>query len=452
MRKPWGWVALGLILVTGLGACDRRETPASGSASADTVEQAAVSASPSPEPLVSFSPGSGTENVRPDEQVVVTAQDGRLESVAVVTAKGKVLTGTLDPSGSAWRSGGLLDTASTYTVTAVAVAESGEKKTSSSSFTTLKPTSTLSIEAIAPGDGWSVGVGMPIMIQFSGSVKDRAAVERTLSVRSTPTVEGAWHWMNSRQVWWRPKAYWPKGTKVTMTAAINGAETSKGVWGRRSYSTAFTVGSAVISTVDVKSHTLTVTKDGKHVRTIPVTTGLPTDKYRTRGGTKVIMDKRAVETMDAASTGTNKDDPEYYNLTVKWAMRLTWSGEYLHAAPWSVGQQGRANVSHGCTGMSTSNAKWMFDFSKIGDVVVYTHSPRALEPGNGYTAWEYTWGEWLKGSALAGDSTTASPSTSAPSTSAASTGTAATVTGSSSSTSGATASAATGATVMAAGS
>jgi hypothetical protein len=145
------------------------------------------------------------------------------------------------------------------------------------------------------------------------------------------------------------------------------------------------------------------------VRVLPVTTGLPTAKYRTRGGIKVIMDKRPVENMDAETTGTKKDDPEYYNLKVQWAMRLTWSGEYLHAAPWSVGSQGRANVSHGCTGMSTANAKWMYDFSKIGDVVVYKNSTRPLEPGNGYTAWELSWEKWAGPAAHASASASTSP-------------------------------------------
>jgi lipoprotein-anchoring transpeptidase ErfK/SrfK len=398
-------------MVLGLGACDQAgSTSVQGQPSGQQPGQAAVSATPSPEPAVTFSPESGATKVRPDAQVVVTAEKGRLESVNVRTAAGKVLDGELEAAGDAWRSSGILATGSEYTVTAVAVTEDGEQKTETSTFTTLKPTSTIGVEAITPGDRWTVGVGMPIMIQFAGAVKDREAVEKTLTVKTTPEVEGGWHWMNSRQIWWRPKVYWPSGTKVEMTAALNGAEFAKGVWGRRTYSTKFTIGSAVVSTVDVKKHTITVVKDGKLVRTIPVTTGLPTAKYRTRNGTKVIMDKKPVETMDAASTGTEKDDPEYYNLTVKWAMRLTWSGEYIHAAPWSVGQQGRANVSHGCTGMSTANAKWMFDFSKIGDVVVYKNSPRSLEPGNGYTAWEHTWATWVAGSALASPS--ASPSVS----------------------------------------
>jgi lipoprotein-anchoring transpeptidase ErfK/SrfK len=98
--------------------------------------------------------------------------------------------------------------------------------------------------------------------------------------------------------------------------------------------------------------------------------------------------------MDAATTGTDPNDPEYYNIKVKYAMRLTYSGEFLHQAEWSVGSQGRANVSHGCTGMSPTNAKWLFDRSKMGDVVVYQGSSRPLEWGNGYTAWDMSYSRW----------------------------------------------------------
>lgn len=412
MRRPWGWVALSLVMVLGLGACDQAGNTSVQGQPAGQSGQGTGSATPTPEPAVAFSPESGATQVRPDAQIVITAAQGRLDSVNVRTSSGKTLAGQLEPDGSVWRSSGILATATDYTATAVATTKDGEHKTETSTFTTLKPKATLGVEAITPGDNWTVGVGMPIMIQFAGAVQNREAVESRLTVTTTPVVEGAWHWMNSRQVWWRPKVYWPSGTKVQMTAAINGAEVSEGVWGRRTYSTKFTVGSAIVSTVDVNRHTLTVTKDGKFVRTLPVTTGLPTPKYRTRNGIKVVMDKKPEETMDAASTGTEKDDPEYYNLKVKWAMRLTWSGEYTHAAPWSVGQQGRANVSHGCTGMSTANAKWLYDFSKIGDVIVYKNSPRPLEPGNGYTAWEYSWPKWVAGSALASASAS-SPSLSA---------------------------------------
>lgn len=400
MRRPLRWVVLGVVTALSLSACQSGGSesssgvPSSGAVAGD----ASPSQTASPEAAVTFSPAAGTDDVRPDAQVVVTADSGTLTSVEVKSEAGKLLAGTLDPSGATWRSSGILGTGTDYTATAVATNADGVTRTETATFTTLRPTSTAGAIMI-PGDDWEVGVGMPVVVQFSRTVKNKDAALKTLSVKTTPQVEGAWHWMNGQAIWWRPKEYWPAGTKVEVTAALNGAELSDGVWGKRTYTTKFTVGSAVVSTVDVAKHTLTVTKDGKVVRTLPVTTGLPQAKYRTRNGIKVIMDKKPVEQMDAASTGTQKDDPEYYNLKVKWAMRLTWSGEYLHAAPWSVGSQGRANVSHGCTGMSTANAKWLYDYSKIGDVVAYKNSPRPLEFGNGYTAWEMTWAKWSQGTA-----------------------------------------------------
>jgi lipoprotein-anchoring transpeptidase ErfK/SrfK len=157
----------------------------------------------------------------------------------------------------------------------------------------------------------------------------------------------------------------------------------------------FTIGPSQISTVDVNRHTMTVRRNGQVIRVIPVTTGKP--GLLTRNGVKVIMSREASVRMDAATTGTDPKDPNYYNVLVHWAMRLTYSGEFLHAAPWSVAQQGKANVSHGCTGMSDANAKWMFDHSRVGDVVVFTGSPRPLEWGNGYTAWNESFTAWSSG-------------------------------------------------------
>lgn len=411
MRRPFGWVALSVVMVLGLSACQAGTSGSTG-ASPSGAATALPSESASPAPVVTVLPESGATKVRPDQQVIVSADRGTLTSVLVRSSSGQQVPGALDTVSGIWRSSGILTAATDYTVTAQASSDSGESTTETSTFSTLKPSSTMGAVMI-PGDDWTVGVGMPIVVQFSRTVKNKDAAVKALRVKTTPEVEGAWRWMSSQAVWWRPKDYWPSGTKVEVTAALDGAELASGVWGRRTYTTKFTVGSAIISTVDVKKHTLTVTKDGKVVRQLPVTTGLPTEKYRTRNGVKVIMDKKPTERMDAASTGTQKDDPEYYNLVVKWAMRLTWSGEYLHAAPWSVGSQGRANVSHGCTGLSTENAKWLYDFSKIGDVVVYKNSPRPLEPGNGYTAWEFSWEKWSgqpAGSAASSPSPSATPS------------------------------------------
>jgi lipoprotein-anchoring transpeptidase ErfK/SrfK len=276
-------------------------------------------------------------------------------------------------------------------VTATATGEDGQKVTRTATFRTLKPRAT-NRATLVPGDDWNVGVGMPVIVTFAQAVRNRSDVVKALTVTSTPAVRGAWRWMNDHEVQWRPAKYWPSGTKVSVRAALGGVETSPGVWGRRTVTTAFAVGPAQISTVDVRRHTMTVRRDGKVVRTIPVTTGKR--GFLTRNGVKVVMSRESQVRMDAATTGTDPTDPNYYDIQVKWALRLTYSGEFLHAAPWSVGQQGRANVSHGCTGMSTANAKWLYDNSRIGDIVEFTGSRRPLEWGNGYTVWNRPFKEW----------------------------------------------------------
>jgi lipoprotein-anchoring transpeptidase ErfK/SrfK len=249
--------------------------------------------------------------------------------------------------------------------------------------------------SIQPGDGWTVGVGMPVVVNLSRSVstKNRAAVEKALTVTSTGDVRGGWHWMTSQQVQWRPASYWPAHTKVHVSADLAGVAIRPGAWGStRKRTSDFSIGSAMISTVDVAAHTMTVTRDGKVLRVIPVTTGKA--GMATRNGIKVIMSRETTHRMDSSTVGISKSDPGYYNLVVKYAMRLTYSGEFVHAAPWSTGSQGHANVSHGCTGMTTADAKWLFGKSKVGDVVSYQNSTRKLEWGNGYTAWNESFSEW----------------------------------------------------------
>jgi lipoprotein-anchoring transpeptidase ErfK/SrfK len=388
-----------VIAASGLAGCQGAprasvQPPSQGSASAGgggASPSSTLGTTPAASPsVVTITPSSGT-SVRLDQAVVVQAVHGPLTSVQAVADTGAVLTGEKDAAGSTWTSTGGLLPGATYTVTAVAADGTGTTMTQTASFTTLKPKSTASLYLI-PDDGWTVGVGMPVVAHFSRTVKNQAAAEKALVVTSVPAVEGAWHWVNDQEVQWRPKAYWPSGTKVSVRASVPNVELSPGVWGKRTVTSQFQVGSAMISTVDVAAHTLTVRRDGAVIKTIPVTTGRT--GYLTRDGIKVIMSRESQVRMDAATTGTDPKDPNYYNILVHWAMRLTYSGEFLHAAPWSVASQGRANVSHGCTGMSDANAKWMFDNSKVGDVVVYLHSARPLEPGNGYTAWNLSYQQW----------------------------------------------------------
>ncbi len=399
MRRM-SWVALTVVASLALAGCQGAadEGSSSGGAGADpgsSAPAAAPSTPAVPAASVSVVPAKGATGVRPDAAVSVAASQGRLRTVSVTDEDGATVPGETQGA-TGWRSdAGALKPATTYTVKATAVGGDGKSVTRTSSFTTLKPKAT-NRAVLVPGDDWNVGVGMPVIVTFANAVKNRDGVVKALTVTSTPTkVQGAWRWMNDREVQWRPRQYWPSGTRVSVRAALGGVETSPGVWGKRTVTTAFAVGPEQISTVDVSRHTMTVRRDGKVVRTIPVTTGKK--GYLTRGGVKVVMSRESQVRMDAATTGTDPKDPEYYNIQVKWALRLTYSGEFLHAAPWSVGSQGRSNVSHGCTGMSTANAKWLFDNSRVGDLVVYKGSRRPLEWGNGYTVWNKPFSAWSKG-------------------------------------------------------
>ena len=241
---------------------------------------------------------------------------------------------------------------------------------------------------------------MPVLVRFSAPVAEeyRANVERSLKVTSSPAVEGAWSWVSDTRVEYRPKEFWPVRTTVSVSADLAGVQAGADMWGAQDKGIGFRIGRSVVSVVDVSAHRMTVTIDGTLVRSIPVTTGK--DGFLTRGGTRVISEMLPETRMDAQSTGVDPGDPEYYNLDVRYAMRMTNSGEFIHAAPWSVESQGVANVSHGCVGMSLANAAWLFERSRVGDVVTIVNSTRKLEPGNGLTQWNVPWPEWVAGSAL----------------------------------------------------
>lgn len=309
-----------------------------------------------------------------------------------------VVKGTV--TGKGWVATQLLEPGQTYHFQIKGLNEEGKAATVERTFTTQKlALNRQTYPSIAPLQGETVGVGMPVIVTFDIPVKNRALYERKMRVESTPSVEGAWSWLSDREVHYRPKNFWPAGAKVKIFAAVNGLPAGNGVYGQKDQNVSFKVGRSMISTVDVAAHKLKVAIDGRVARTIPVSTGDST--HRTREGTKVIMEKFSSVDMDAATTGVDSEDPDYYDISdVRWAMRVTNSGEFLHAAPWSVGSQGRANVNHGCTGMSTANAGWLYSQSKRGDVVRFIHSPRPLEERNGWTDWDMSYDDFAKGSAL----------------------------------------------------
>lgn len=351
-------------------------------------------------------PATGATQVAPDEPVVVTAAGGKIEEVRLTGPDGEV-TGRLDPNGVTWTSTDLLGVAASYSLRAVAVDPYGLERTMTSTFTTLAPTEEQAVRArVSPLDGETVGVGMPVVLYLTAPVEDRAAVEERLTVTTEPAVEGAWHWISDEQVHWRPKEFWPPGTQVSVDIPLAGVRAGETLWGDQDRTIAFSIAEhAVTSLVDLGAKTMQVSQDGQLLRTLPISAGKP--GWETRNGIKVILSKERDRVMDAATVGIDPSDPEYYRLDVEYAMRVTNSGEFVHAAPWSTGSQGEVNVSHGCVGLSTEDAAWLYDLTTRGDVVRVIGSPRTLEPGNGYTDWNVEWADWLAGSALADPGPTA---------------------------------------------
>jgi lipoprotein-anchoring transpeptidase ErfK/SrfK len=388
LRRQHVRTGLALVAVSAsLAACSVAGALSEGGSPGPGVAQAVIAIRP-----------DGERSWHPDRPVIVSVTNGRLTDIQVVDRQGRSVRGRTLADHTVWRSTApLLRFDTHYRVRAVAVDAAGKSTRVSSSFRTEKPVHRVHV-GIQPVDGQVVGVGMPVIVSFDAPVANHAVAERRLTVQTSPAVKGGWYWVGDQQVRWRPRDYWEPGTKVDVRADLAGIRLGPGTWGDENEHVAFEVGDSMVSTVDIADHTMTVRRNGEVVRTVPVTTGKP--GWDTRNGIKVIISKDRQVVMDAATIDVDKNDPEYYRLDVEYAMRVTWSGEYLHAAPWSVSSQGKENVSHGCTGMSLEDAAWFYNLSKPGDVVVFVNGTRPLEPWNGWTDWNMPWDQWRAGSAL----------------------------------------------------
>lgn len=347
-----------------------------------------------PTPVVSIAaaPQTGTD-IDPDTEVVIEADLGRLTQVLVLGPKGEV-PGILSEDGSRWTAtAATLDYSATYTIAAQAADARGRLSTMDSSFSTLEPDKFFKAK-VSPRAGEVVGVGKPIVVTFNKKIENKAEVEEALIVRTSEPVLGAWAWRGKRTVEFRPKELWPGDMNVEVELNLTGVQAKPGVFGKANTTDVFSFRESMVSVVDAKTHTMDVYRAGELLRSIPVTTGKP--GFETRSGTKVLMTKERSRIMDAATGGTPESSPDYYRVNAEYAMRLTYSGEFVHAAPWSTGSQGSANVSHGCIGMSTSNGEWWWNQNQIGDVVIVENTPIIQgDDGNGLTVWNAPWDEWL---------------------------------------------------------
>ncbi len=381
------------LLVPALASCD-------GDSVADQVTPGEEETTPAVDPL-KIRTNVARTGVPVDREVQLTASGGELRAVRV-TSKAGPLPGKLAKDKTSWVSTGRLEPGVDYRIHSTGLrSDDGEKVVKDQHFRTEDLTlDEQTYPSVAPLAGETVGVGMPVIVTFDIPVTDKASIEKHMSVNATPRQPGAWHWLSDQEVHWRPKNYWRAGSSVEVDVDINSIPAGAGIYGQESRHVEFDIGDAHIYKVNMDTHQMRVISNGALLRTIPITTG-EEPKFTTRSGVKVILEKFRTKRMNSETIGIDRNSPDGYDIDdVEYAMRVTYSGEFVHAAPWSVGSQGSANVSHGCTGMSTANAAWLYNMTSRGDVVEYTGTDNYMTLTNGYGDWNLDFADWSAGSAL----------------------------------------------------
>ncbi|MFN8227221.1 MAG: Ig-like domain-containing protein [Mycobacterium sp.] len=349
-------------------------------------------------PKLTSSVTDGAVGVPVDRPITVTAEGGVLGAVTMTSQNGTAVAGRLSPDGLTWTTNEPLGYNKHYTVDAQSMGLGGQT-TRRFAFETHSPAN-LTMPYLLPGDGQTVGIGQPIAVRFDENIGDRRAAEKAVTVTTEPAVEGAFYWLSDREVRWRPKDYWAPGTTVTVEVNTYGVDLGGGLFGQDNARSRFTIGDAVIATADDDTKTLTVRVNGAVVRTMPISMGK--DRTPTYNGTYIIGDRYSHLVMDSSTYGVPVNSPNGYRTEVDFATQMSYSGIYVHAAPWSVGSQGYDNVSHGCLNVSTANAQWFYNNTKRGDIVEVQNTVGATLPGvDGLGDWNIPWEQWEAGNATA---------------------------------------------------
>lgn len=360
---------------------------------------------------LSVQPVDGATGVMPTTTISVTTATGRLTSVIVTGSDGSTISGSMGAAATSWQSSGTLALDTSYTLTIDGTTPKGAAVQQVSHFSSLVPTATLGY-TVTPSSGLTVGVGEPIVLRFNHPVAaaNQAALLAQLQVAESDPVPGGWRWFDDEELHFRPESYWPSGEQVAFTANLAGFDAGNGIWATRDASTTFTVGDAHISTANIQTDEMTVTDNGKVVGTFPMSAGRAI--YPTMDGIHIDLYRSQVVHMVSSTVGIPVDSPNGYDELVYWDVNISDSGEYVHAAPWDIGDQGHVNVSHGCINVSPANAETFFNFSRIGDIVNVVGSPRPPDLGDhGTMDWNTPWADWTVATVTQLPGTTPPPST-----------------------------------------
>lgn len=391
-----------VVACSGDDGSDRGDGSAEGGADGAATEQPEA-----PDPTLALD-----SEVAFDEPVTIAAEDGSISAAEVVTAEGgEALDGTVDDSG--WVSDSTPLPGATYDVSAQVVDNDGEEHELTASFTVAEvPDGRRLTLAVVRGGGNVVGVGTPIIVRFDQEVTNRAAVEAAMEVSSDPQVQGAWRWLSPTEAHFRPREYWPAGTQIRVDLNLNGVQAGDDVWGGRAYSYDIEVGAAQRAVVDAATFTFSLIRNGETVATWDTSLGAP--EFATRNGTYIVLSKDEEYQMTScnANITCDEDDPEYYDVDTKFAVRLTNSGTFVHSAPWSETSQGEDNVSHGCLNLNEQNAQTFYEGAQYGDVVEVRNSTREagdlVQRGDpGMVDWNLSWQQFLADSEQGEFTTTA---------------------------------------------
>jgi lipoprotein-anchoring transpeptidase ErfK/SrfK len=438
MGRSARWRAFGaaavVLAVAMTTACSGESWKPGGGGAAPT---GAPGATGSPAPGVSaltIKPVANAKNVAPADDISVAIASGTLTTVTLTSPTGKAVKGEFDAERGTWKVAETLGYGKTYKLTVQAQGADGKQYSESSKFTTVKPKNMtlpyLRANYMTNLDGGTFGVGQPVVVWFDEPIKDKVAAQKALSITTDPPVEGAWHWYDNREVHWRPKEYWPSGTKVSVKANVYGVNLGSGLYGQQDVSASFKIGASHILKADAKTHRMKVYFDGKQVKKInghDVTKGVPISMgkdgtttgsngelidFRTYSGPHVVMAKFESYRMRSCSFGIcDKSSPNFYDSTILKSIRISNQGEFVHLADWNIPAHGVSNTSHGCINVAPAYIYWIYDQLRAGDVVEVTSTGKKLDARDGVADFVIPWKDWIKGSAIPYEAPTSSSET-----------------------------------------
>ncbi|MDP7722570.1 Ig-like domain-containing protein [Mycobacterium sp. TY814] len=349
-------------------------------------------------PKLTYQPANATEDVVPIAPISVTVTDGWFQKVALTNSAGKPVAGTFNQDRTVFMTTEPLGYDTTYNWSGSAVGHDGKTIPVAGKFITVTPKKKID-GGFQLADGQTVGVAAPIIIQFDSPISDKAAVERALTIKTNPPVEGSWAWLpdesQGARIHYRPREYYPAGTTVNVDAKFYGLPFGDGAYGLQDMSLNIQIGRRQVVKAEVSSHRIQVVTDAGVIMDFPCSYG-EADKARnvTRNGIHVVTEKYADFYMSNPAAG-------YSNVHERWAVRISNNGEFIHANPSSAGAQGNSNVTNGCINLSTADAAEYFPTAMYGDPVEVTGSSIQLSYADGdIWDWAVDWDTWLSMSAL----------------------------------------------------